>query len=447
MPLHSLHASRVVLATTVDCVFEDCRFAKERADWSLASKPINVSAYIGKGAQPPESYRNGSLAITFKATVAPPSGSTLPFTYENGHLVAPSIPPKEPIVSIGPVGNKPGGKKTDAAPDASVDVPAAPINPTTQAATAELVKTYSNSLVFVSGTTGDGSGFLAKYSTGNFLFTNAHVAAGVRGATFKTLEGTEVKLGAASCAVGHDVFLMQATTSGQPFEIMKEVDQNASIGDEVVVLGNAEGAGVINTIVGKIVGLGPQLVEVDAPFQPGNSGSPIIHLKSGKVIGLATYAMIRRYDPATKEPVKKPVVRRFGYRLDSIKSWQPVNWQTFFAQANEVETIEKLTADLAAFLNDLADGKGIHTEIHSNPAIKSRIDAWHAARAKGLSPRDAAMANQSLIAFLKVACQSDVTAARQRITFDYFQRKLADQQKERDEISKIFSDLIQDLRK
>ncbi|HSI14616.1 MAG TPA: family 16 glycoside hydrolase [Chthoniobacter sp.] len=325
--------------------------------------------------------------------------------------------------------------------------PLAPDAAATQTTTAELVKKYRNSLVFVTGTNGAGSGFLAKYSTGNFLFTNAHVAAGVRGAAFKTLEGGEVKIGAASCAVGHDIFLMQATTNGESFEIMKDVDQNAAIGDDVVVLGNAEGAGVINTLTGKIVGLGPQLVEVNAPFQPGNSGSPIVHLKSGKVIGVATYEVIRKYDPSTKEPVKEPVIRRFGYRLDSVKSWQAVNWQTFFAQATEMEAIEKLTKDLAAFLNELASEKRINLGAHNNPAIKNRIDAWLEARSKKLSPRDAATADQSLMSFLRVACQNDVTAARQHMTYDYFQRDLADQQKERDEIGGVFNEIIQNLRK
>ena len=328
-------------------------------------------------------------------------------------------------------------------PSAPAPLPA----PGTLATTSELVKTYRNSLVFVTGSNGSGSGFLANYGAGTVLFTNAHVAAGVKSAAFKTLDGTEVKIGAASCAVGHDVFLMQATTSGKPLEIMKGVDENAAIGDEVVVLGNAEGAGVINTITGKIVGLGPQLVEVDAAFQPGNSGSPIIHLKSGKVIGVATYAIIRKYDPSTKEPVKEPVIRRFGYRLDSVKSWQPVNWPAFSTQATEMEAIEKLTGDLANFLDDLAHNGHVTRGANSNPVIKNRIDSWLDDRAKRLSPRDAAMADQSFLSFLKITCQNDVTAARQHLTYDYFQRGLVDQQRERNEISGVFDEIIQNLGK
>ena len=312
---------------------------------------------------------------------------------------------------------------------------------------ADVVKANRSNLVFVTTADGAGSGFIAHYGTGTFLITNAHVAAGAKGAMFKTLDGTQLQAGSPAAAVGHDIFLMALPHQGAPLEIMVGVDQDASIGDAVVVLGNAEGAGVINTIQGKIVGIGPNLVEVDAPFQPGNSGSPIIHLKTGKVIGVATYLTIRKYDNATKQPVKEPIVRRFGYRLDSIKAWQSVNWQAFYSQATEMESIEKLTDDLVAFIEDMSKDGRVARGAHTNPAIKNRINQWLEARAKRLSPHDAAMADQSLISFLKITCQSDITAAQQHLTYDYFQRGLADQQRERKEIADVFSNIIDDLRK
>ena len=52
------------------------------------------------------------------------------------------------------------------------------------------------------------------------------------------------------------------------------------------------------------------------------------------------------------------------------------------------------------------------------------------------------MANANFLSFLKIACQSDVIAARQHMTYDYFQRKLADEQKSRDDMSKAFEDII-----
>lgn len=329
----------------------------------------------------------------------------------------------------------------------AAQAPAPPV-PAIPLTAAELVKAHRNNLVFVQGSNGAGSGFIARLGSANFLFTNAHVAAGVRGAGFKTLDGTQVKVGTPSIAVGHDIFCMALAPVGKPMDVMDHVEENASIDDDVVVLGNAEGGGVINTIKGKIVGIGPQLVEVDAPFVPGNSGSPIIHLKSGKVIGVATYLTIRGYDPATQQAMKEPRVRRFGYRMDSVKSWQPVNWQTFFAQANETESIEKLTDDLAKVLMDLVRNHNITPSMHTNPAIKTQIDWWTASsRRGGLSPRDVATADQNFIAGLKNISVSDIAAARQHITYDYFAKSLTEQQQQRRGITDVFDRILQEMRK
>jgi hypothetical protein len=312
---------------------------------------------------------------------------------------------------------------------------------------ADLVKAHRNNLVFVSGAQGAGSGFIANLAGTNFLFTNAHVAAGIKGAGFKTLDGTQVQAGAPSVAVGHDIFRMVLAPGGKPLEVMQKVDENASIDDEVVVLGNAEGGGVINTIKGRIVGVGPQLVEVDAPFVPGNSGSPIIHLKTGKVIGVATYLIVKNYDAATKAAMKTPVVRRFGYRIDSVKTWQPVQWPAFFAQAGEMENVEALTNDLGNFLLDLAKNHRVTPGAHTNPAIKLRINQWEADSKKRMSPKDAAAVDQNFISFLKVACQSDVTAARQHLTYDYFQRQLTTVQQDRNAIGDVFDKIIKEIQK
>ena len=160
---------------------------------------------------------------------------------------------------------------------------------------------------------------------------------------------------------------------------------------------------------------------------------------------MATYLIIKKYDAATKEAIKEPVVRRFGYRLDSVKGWQPVNWQSFYAQATEMDKIEALTDDLDSLLRDLAKNNRVGLGAYSNPVIKNRIDAWTSARSHRLSPRDLASVNQNFIAFLKVACQSDVAAEKPRVSYDYFQRALADHQRARNEIAEVFDRIIKDI--
>ena len=316
-----------------------------------------------------------------------------------------------------------------------------------QQAASEIVKVNHNNLVFVTGKEGAGSGFIADIDGTTYLVTNAHVAAGISDADFKTLDGTVVHGGEAVVAVGHDIFRMLLPAGGKPFEAMKRVDENAGIGDEIVVLGNAEGSGVINTIMGRIVGIGPNLVEIDAQFVPGNSGSPIVHLKSGKVIGVATYTVVRKYDATTKVRMKEPIVRRFGYRIDSVKTWQPVTMQTFHAQAAIMEKIHELTEALDNFFRDLYENRS-HITIakHTNPVIKARISQWQEVKSHKLSAMDRETADANLLSFLKVACQTDLAGAQRSLTYDYFQRRLSDEQETRNEMAKAFTDIIKNIR-
>ena len=182
-------------------------------------------------------------------------------------------------------------------------------------------------------------------------------------------------------------------------------------------------------------------LEVDAPFVPGNSGSPIIHLKTGKVIAVATYALIRRYDAATLRTDQTPQVRRFGYRLDSVQTWQPVSRTFVRGRPPEMESIEHLTADLGKLVSDIASHHKITPALHTNPAIKVPIDMWLGDQARQLSPSDRTMSDE--LSRLKSACQTDLTSIRPRLTYDYFQRQLADDQRHRETIAGAFDKMFE----
>ncbi len=311
----------------------------------------------------------------------------------------------------------------------------------------DLATAYRDSLVQMSGAKTSGVGFIARAGAGNCLVTNAHVATGVRAVGLKTLGGIAVNAGEPSIAVGHDIFRVELAPGGRPFEILPAVETNTAIGDDIAVLGTAEGGGRVAAIPGKLVGIGPDLVEVDAPFTVSNSGSPIVHLKTGRVIGVATYLTVKKYDDVTNQALKAPVIRRFGYRLDSVATWQPVNWTFFFMQATEMQNIESLTDGLSALLADLAKNHSVTPGLHTHPVIKTRIDAWMAKRNQRLSPQDATANDQDFISFLKVTSQADVTSEKRRVTYDYFQRALAEQQQARDEIAAVFDKIIKGMQK
>lgn len=310
----------------------------------------------------------------------------------------------------------------------------------------EFVKTNRGSFVFVKGADGPGSGFIVRMSGVNYLMTNARVAASSRGAVFKTMDDTPVQPGIPAIAIGHDICRAPVTFAGKPLEALERVNENAAIGDDVLVLGDAEGAGVIETIKGRISRFDKNVIEVDARFEEGNSGGPIVHLKTGKVIGVAALETQRRLNNPGRDPEKPPVVRRVGYRLDTATIYQPVKWDLLFAQAADMAAVSKLTDDLADVTQELAKNRRVASG--GSPAcaaVRNRIDTWMQSRSKRLSPQDAALAEQGLLTFIKNTSQADIAAARPRLTFDFLERELDEQQKDRAAILDIFERAIHAL--
>ena len=230
-----------------------------------------------------------------------------------------------------------------------------------------------DALLVVTAREGSGSGFVARLNGSPLLITNAHVIAGASQLKFQLLSGAPVAPGQGRLAFGHDVATFTAPDTLLSLEISSDVSKDAAIGDEVIVYGNSHGASVVTELKGKIVGLGPELVEIDAPFVPGNSGSPILHVKSGKVIGIASYVQTRKHDEISKDSGVAEV-RRFGYRLDTIKNWQDLNWTLFQKEAAQLQAIEDFSAAYFQFWEDLNAKKGRISGLSStNPRIQRHL--------------------------------------------------------------------------
>ena len=156
-----------------------------------------------------------------------------------------------------------------------------------------------------------GSGFIVRDGGRPYLFTNAHVVQ--RGAVIAhRLDGTRLMLGPRDEAVGRDMVRFALDESMPAFDLAAGVPD---IGDPVVVLGNSDGRGVVTEIRGKVIGVGPREIEVDAAFVIGNSGSPVLD-RHGHVIGIATYLRDCRDDADwSKANTRFNGIRRFALRL------------------------------------------------------------------------------------------------------------------------------------
>ena len=303
----------------------------------------------------------------------------------------------------------------------------------------QLTREFSNSLVFVEGKAGVGSGFICAIGGGKFVITNQHVIAGNPGAKFTLLDQSPIRTGQAAAAVGHDIMSFALLSDAKAMEIMTDVEKNAAIGDDVAVLGNADGARVIKPLAGKLVGIGPDRVEVSAEFVHGNSGSPIIHVKSGKVLGIATYATTRKVDSITGKPKDEPEVKRFGYRLDTVKQWQPVVWPAYVTEYNILEKVEARTND---FLKLLGSAR-LTAMDYGDDAIRSPLEKFaNAAQGRGLIKTNRLNAAMDLIGSLRNACETDIAQAQTQLKYDYFRRQLENQRQFRRLLYQAFDGLL-----
>jgi hypothetical protein len=297
----------------------------------------------------------------------------------------------------------------------------------------QLTRQFSNSLVFVEGKSGAGSAFVCDIGGKKFVVTNQHVVAGNPDTKFTLLDRSAIQTGQAAAAVGHDIMTFALLSDAKAMELLTDVEKNAAIGDDISVLGNSNGDRVIAPIPGKLLGIGPDRIEISAELVPGNSGSPIVHIKSGKVIGIATYAMVRRIDSITGQPKEPPEVKRFGFRIDSVKKWEPVAWPAYTAEFQTLAKIEVRTAELLKLLRT----RRLDAESYTDRAIRNPLERYaNAGTSIGLFKPDPLSAMKELLNTLRSTCNTDITQALAVIRYDRFRGSLAEHQALRAEVYK-----------
>lgn len=206
-------------------------------------------------------------------------------------------------------------------------------------------------IVIIEGKSGTGTGFIAKLRDKFFVFTNQHVIAGNEKIELKTINGELLAYDSIFAGEGHDVAMFRLLNTNEKtpfFELESDPFQNTKTGESVIVPGNSLGAGTVLQARGKIISLGPKLVEHNAPTFSGNSGSPIVLESSMKVVGVDTLSKksnpldwANKFSREQEGSQIKSNVRLFGYRIDTIQKWNLIDLRRYnseFAEIRELET-------------------------------------------------------------------------------------------------------------
>lgn len=249
-----------------------------------------------------------------------------------------------------------------------------------------LFSSVKDNLVLIETDVANGSGFIC----GSWLITNEHVIRDAKNIVARYLSGGLVKFAhpkEAAVEQNRNAAKQKAAGSGAFDDICLEVARDrdlarimihassgglsiaegvVDIGRTVYTFGNSDGSGVVTSLRGKIVGIGPDRIEVDIPFVQGNSGGAII-AEDGTVCGVATYATINS-DPDNwlKKGTRFNKVRRFGLTLNDVR-WVRLSWADYVGRCRKLKEIRAVNDFLyLAALKPWPLECFSHTTIHSS---------------------------------------------------------------------------------
>lgn len=232
-------------------------------------------------------------------------------------------------------------------------------------------------IVVITGDKGSGTGFFAKIKDTIFLVTNMHVISGQTTIKARTMDGEDVQIGGIFGAQNADIALLKLAKEPKAyFDAEPSVNTANKTGDQILVPGNSLGGGTILQTEGKIVAIGPDKIEHDAPTFHGNSGSPILSTSSWKVLGVDTESVtVSLSDTSDRSSANKngsqikSSVRLFGYRLDSVAQWEGIDWARFSQQSKRLQDANDLVTAVHAVLR--RDVKGWKQHPSTNSAMTS----------------------------------------------------------------------------
>ena len=259
-----------------------------------------------------------------------------------------------------PGNGQPGASQGPSSPASPPSVSPAPIAATPMVAEQQVLSADQMAgIVLIDGDEGTATGFMTKIRGVDFVVTNEHVLGQNKKITLKNLRGEIIPVQAVFGAVGSDVAILRIGKAEGGLKIAEDVLKSVKIGDKVVVVGNRLGGGVATQISGQVLGVGPTRVEVNANFEPGNSGSPIFSTASNEVIGVATYAETRKVSvddgassarsaDGNSSGQTKIEKRWFGYRLDGITKWVAIDMARWRTQGERIDKFRELSEALVS---------------------------------------------------------------------------------------------------
>jgi V8-like Glu-specific endopeptidase len=231
--------------------------------------------------------------------------------------------------------------------------------PNSPAPVIKLTEDQARAIVLIKGDNAEGTGFLIKSADGPTIVTNIHVISNNPNLRITTNAGTPIEALSLKGATDRDLVMIAVKDASFSYlELATDISGSVQVGDDLITPGDSEGGQVMLNTAGKVVGIGPDRIEFSNPIYHGNSGGPVFHVKSGKVIGVVTEAIkvdtsdsLDKTSFADRSSAIKSSMRYFGFRIDDVPHWEPYDWSRFQIETAFLDQFDKFSRSLDSYLN------------------------------------------------------------------------------------------------
>lgn len=228
----------------------------------------------------------------------------------------------------------------------------------------------AEAIAVIEGDRSTGTGFFCRAEGKVYLYTAAHVLSGNSKLQVKLRDGTVVrKFGEVEAAEGAD--LVRLAVGEEVPHCLEIADPAgvAKVGVPVLASGNAGGGGTVGFEEGKVMGVGPESIEIDAEVIQGNSGGPILHATTREALGVVTHLTAERKDEWAKE-TRFAEVRRFGCRLDRTWKWKVVAIDVFLKEGKAILAVQQQSELMIAALSMSKWNSPVFQQQRDNPLAR-----------------------------------------------------------------------------
>ena len=240
-------------------------------------------------------------------------------------------------------------------PDTAVTPSITPPTPPPPALTDD----QAHTVVTIKGDNAQGAGFLMRSPDGTFVVTHLHLLAANPNVKLFASSGDAITVLGLKGSTDRDLAMFSIQDNNYTYlPAPADPATDLQAGDQLIIPDVGAASDGLVGKPGRLVGMSPERIDFDNPMGLGSAGAPVIHVKSGAALGIATTQKqvdvserLAQAWAANPAPGSAAIIPYFGVRLAGAPNWEPYDVQRFLDETLFLRHFHENTRFLDSYLN------------------------------------------------------------------------------------------------